>query len=154
MLTLISAYLGPWLAVIKKLPWRLIGNLLLAAALALVIWRIYVWRVGYLQLETVQAALMAEQGCKPDTRCAERLRGLRAAGTDAVEKALQTAQGAASKEQAKRDADARAEAARLMAAAGEATATAKRWEVRYRESLKLPACAAWAAQEVPCAISD
>ena len=54
---LLSLIPGPWLAVLKGLPWRAIGAVALVVVVALMGWRVSVWREGWQALQATQKAL-------------------------------------------------------------------------------------------------
>lgn len=60
------------------IPWRLVGAGALVAAVALMGWRVSVWHSSHKARPGLEKALKAEQGCEPDSRCAERQKALEA----------------------------------------------------------------------------
>lgn len=157
---LLSLIPGPWLAILKRVPWRVIGYLLVAAAIAVLVWRVLVWHefytTGNAEIEQAHAALQAEQDCDAGTKCAGRLVKLQVDGEAAVKKAVEAAQEAAAEAQAKLDADAAAERQRLAAAASASAAREESWRRKYvaAASQTGSACAKWSQEAVPCPIAD
>ena len=141
---------APWLSA----TWlRVLIPLVVVALIGVAGWRVSVWHEAHRRLGVVQDALQAERDCVAGTACADRLAQLRTAGIAAVETARRTAQEAAGREQARRDAEVRLETERLTAAASEARVKADRWRARYEAALvSNQACSAWAQAPVPCPI--
>lgn len=151
---------GPWLVLLKKVPWRLIAYGAATLAVLLLLWRIAAWyafyRTGKAELKQAHAALLAEQDCNAGTKCAARLVQLQVDGEAAVKKAREAAQEAAAAAQAKLDADAAAERQRLAAAASASAAREESWRRKYiaASSQTGSACAKWSQEAVPCPIAD
>lgn len=61
-------------ALLRGLPWRLIGAAGLVVAVALAGWRISTWRDAYRTLPGVQDALAREEACQDGSKCFERQR--------------------------------------------------------------------------------
>jgi hypothetical protein len=59
-------------AVLKAVPWKLVGYAVAALAILALGWRISVWRDAYKALPEVQAALEAEVACLAPSKCQER----------------------------------------------------------------------------------
>jgi hypothetical protein len=90
---------GPWLAVIKAAPWKLIGYCAAALAVLLFAWRVHSWHQGYLALEATEKALATSKAdlgkCTADaiarqeafTAAAERAKQTEAADKLAAERA-------------------------------------------------------------------
>ena len=154
MTWLLALLPAPWLLALKKVPWRLIGYCVGAAVAIWAVLLVNGWRVDSNALDGVRADLAAEQACKPKTTCEARDIRAQAAGIAAVAKARRAAAEAATAQQAKLAADAQVQINHVASEAQAATVRAQRWETRYRESLKTPACQAWASAPVPCAISE
>lgn len=157
---LLSIIPAPWLVVLKKIPWRLIGYIVVAAIIAVSVWRVIVWRdfyrTGQAEIEQAHAALRAEQDCDAGTKCASRLVQLQVDGEAAVKKAVEAAQEAAAAAQAKLDASAALERERLATAASASAAREESWRRKYiaATSLTGSACAKWSQETVPCPIAD
>lgn len=152
LLALIPA---PWLAVLKGLPWRLIGYALLAAAAVWGVLTVNGWRLDSHALKVTQAALLVERSCTEGSACATAIDRLQKAGIAAVGKARQAAREAAEREQAARDARVAEEAERLTAAASEARVKADAWRRKYQATITADpdgACARWAKEPVPCPV--
>ena len=161
MITRLLAFIpAPWLAVLKELPWRLIGYVAVAAAIALFVWRVLVWHDVYktakADLKAAHAALADERSCLKGTACAKRLVDLQRDGEKAVADARVAAQKASAKEQAKRDAEAATEAGRLLAAASVAAGRESAWRRKYEAAIAVPGsdCSTWSQEVVPCPIAD
>jgi hypothetical protein len=65
-------------AVLKAVPWKLVGYAVAVLAILALGWRISVWRDAYKALPEVKAALEAEVACKVPSKCAERVAALQA----------------------------------------------------------------------------
>lgn len=116
-----------------NIPWRLVGAVGLVAVVALMGWRVSVWREAYATLPIAQAELAAERACALNTECHKRAATL----------AEQARQEAALKAQDALQAAEKAEAA--------ARASAQAWRKRYEAALVSdPGCQEWAAQVVRC----
>lgn len=159
MLSVLLALIpAPWLAALKAVPWRLVGYVLAAAAVAILVWRILVWhdfyRTGRKAIATAEASLEAEQHCDEGTACAKRLDKLQKDGEAAVETARQAAQEAARAQQAKLDAEHAREAERLKAAASVSAAHESAWRRKYAAALAVEggACERWSKEPVPCPV--
>lgn len=108
---------------------------LLAITLCVMAWRVAEWRQAFKELDSVKAQLAAETACAVDSECHKR------AATFA--------------EQARLEAEARAQDALQVAQEREAKARAdaQAWRRRYEAALRDdPDCADWAAQAVKCPI--
>jgi hypothetical protein len=66
-------------AVLKAVPWKLVGYAVAVLAILALGWRISVWRDAYKAIPEVQAALAAEVACLAPSKCAERVAALQAA---------------------------------------------------------------------------
>lgn len=132
-------------------PYLMIIRIVLALAAAAALW----WGVHAVRSWHADAkAYAAEVACAETSNCFRRAVQAGQRGVDAVAKAREAAQEAAAVAEKERAAKAEAELERLSVAAQASAAAESTWRRRYTESLKAPACAAWSAQEVPCAISD
>lgn len=154
---LLSMIPGPWLVVLKGLPWRVIGYALVALAIAVLGWRVSVWHDSFKTMKAERArfetALQAEVRCIEGSHCLRRAREAGRRGTEAVAKARQAAQERAQREQAMRDTKAQAEAARLKAAAAVAADRESAWRRKYDVAIATDnSCRAWSASEVPCPV--
>jgi hypothetical protein len=65
-------------AVLKAVPWKIVGYAVAVLAILALGWRISVWREAYKALPDAQAALEAEVACKVPSKCAERVAALQA----------------------------------------------------------------------------
>ena len=118
-----------------NIPWRLVGAVGLVAVVALMGWRVSVWREAYATLPIAQAELAAERACALNTECHKRAATLA--------------------EQARLEAEARAQDALQAAeqAEAKARASAQAWRKRYEGALANdPGCAEWASRPVACPI--
>lgn len=70
MIPLIMGALG-------RVPWRLVGAAGLTLAVALMGWRVSVWKSSHEALPGVQAALEAEEACADGSKCQQRQNALR-----------------------------------------------------------------------------
>lgn len=77
-------------ALLRGLPWRLIGAAGLVVAVALAGWRISTWRDAYRTLPGVQDALDREEACADGSKCYERQRGLQEAAGHATVVAVES----------------------------------------------------------------
>jgi hypothetical protein len=65
-------------AVLKAVPWKLVGYAVAVLAILALGWRISVWRDAYKALPEAKAALEAEVACLAPSKCAERVAALQA----------------------------------------------------------------------------
>lgn len=79
-----------WWAILKGLPWRLIGAVVLVLAVAACGWRVSVWRGAYEALPGVQDALSREEACEDGSRCRERQIALQEAAGHATVVAVES----------------------------------------------------------------
>jgi hypothetical protein len=70
-------------AVLKAVPWKLVGYAVAVLAILALGWRISVWREAYKALPEVKAALAAEEQCLPASSC-----GIRVAALQVRQKAI------------------------------------------------------------------
>lgn len=112
------------------------------------VWRVMSWRAGYLERDQAVAALKAERECALGSDCSARAYQQARDGLDAVERARQTAQEAAEREQARIEKEGQAAVDLAEAAARRATAARLAAEERLRRSIATDATCAAQAQEV------
>jgi hypothetical protein len=65
-------------AVLKAVPWKLVGYATVAICISIIGWRISVWHEAYKALPEAKAALEAEVACKVPSKCADRVAALQA----------------------------------------------------------------------------
>lgn len=145
---LLSLIPGPWLIVLKEIPWRLVGLAVLAVSAGVLYWRVTVWHEAY---ETGRAAMDAERRCLDGSYCLKRASAAGDAASKAVGKAVQAARERAAREERERTAAGQAEAARLAGAATRAQAQAEAWSRRFaRAQAERSTCKTWSEEVVPC----
>lgn len=151
------ALVGGWATAGRALVAQYLGWIYAAIAIAVLVgagwsvWRVMSWRTGYLERDAAVAALKAEKDCAEGSDCSARAYRQARDGLDAVERARQTAQEAAQREQAQIAAEGQAAVDRARAAASAATARLRDAEARLRNSISTDAtCAAQAREPIRC----